>query len=202
MLKWIAESDAKHSKITTTTTKTTIGITPKLEQRFMKVLVDSRSKQDCELTSSHVEFSENSIEWRDILNALREVKIPINKSRQNVRSKENQELRGMTLGLVSSYSSEVIVSAHTLRRPMLTRLLVRYGLKCLPEHFHFTSIQVNYNYASILHVDSNNLGPSYITGLGNFTGGGLWTQENGANSIRIVGSSLIKSSSHDVEFSG
>ena len=57
VLKWIAESDAKHSKIMTT--KTTIGITPKLEQRFMKVLVDS--KQDCELTSSHVEFSENSI---------------------------------------------------------------------------------------------------------------------------------------------
>jgi len=175
VLTWVANSELKSPRqtrkkktTTTTTTTTTSNPTPKLQERIMKVLVDSR--QDCALTSSHVEFSENLIEWRDVLNALREVRIPINKSRNNVRSVKSQEIRGMTLGLVETYSNEVVVSKNTLRRPMLTRLLVRYALRYLPKNFYFTSIQINFNYASILHVDSNNLGPSYIIGLGNFTG--------------------------------
>ena len=34
--------------------------------------------------------------------------------------------------------------------------------------------QVNKNYSAALHVDKFNLGPSYIVGLGDFTGGALW----------------------------
>ena len=40
-----------------------------------------------------------------------------------------------------------------------------------PE-FCFTSVQVNKNYASALHVDKNNCGPSLIVGLGDYSGGG------------------------------
>jgi hypothetical protein len=32
------------------------------------------------------------------------------------------------------------------------------------QDFYFTSIQLNMDYASAMHIDKNNLGPSYITG--------------------------------------
>ena len=47
---------------------------------------------------------------------------------------------------------------------------------------HFTSshvVQVNKNYASALHVDKNNRGPSLIVALGDFEGGELWTYDQG-----------------------
>ena len=45
--------------------------------------------------------------------------------------------------------------------------------------FKFTSIQVNKNYLSALHVDKNNLGPSYIVGVGDYTEGGLFVKDQG-----------------------
>ena len=58
----------------------------------------------------------------------------------------------------------------TVSRPNITDLLVRYMKQAKPE-FKFTSIQVNKNYLSALHVDSNNMGPSFIVGFGNYIGG-------------------------------
>ena len=52
------------------------------------------------------------------------------------------------------------------------------------DAFEFTSIQVNKNYASALHVDGNNNGASKIIGLGDFSGGGLWASGKGALDCR------------------
>jgi hypothetical protein len=52
------------------------------------------------------------------------------------------------------------------------------------EQFTFTSIQVNKNYASALHVDRNNKGPSLIIGLGNYQGGQLWTYDQGPLDVK------------------
>ena len=39
--------------------------------------------------------------------------------------------------------------------------------------FRYTTIQFNKNYATKkMHVDGNNEGPSYIVGVGDYTGGG------------------------------
>ena len=38
--------------------------------------------------------------------------------------------------------------------------LVRFGRHFLPSSFKFTSIQLNHNFASALHVDDYNSGPS------------------------------------------
>ena len=57
-------------------------------------------------------------------------------------------------------------------RPNLTKLLVAYGRQNCPG-FAFTSIQVNKNYRSALHVDRNNLGKSMIVGLGDYSKGEL-----------------------------
>ena len=43
----------------------------------------------------------------------------------------------------------------------------------------FGGVQVNKNYASGLHVDKNNLGPSYIVGVGDYTDGSLFVQDLG-----------------------
>jgi hypothetical protein len=56
---------------------------------------------------------------------------------------------------------------------------VRFGRHFLPSSFKFTSIQLNHNFASALHVDDYNSGPSYIVGLGGYEGGELWTLEHG-----------------------
>ena len=53
-------------------------------------------------------------------------------------------------------------------------------MKQAKPDFKFTSIQVNKNYLSALHVDSNNMGPSFIVGLGNYVGGTVWQQGSGA----------------------
>eukprot|EP00928_Gymnodinium_smaydae_P086356 TRINITY_DN7040_c1_g1_i2.p1 TRINITY_DN7040_c1_g1~~TRINITY_DN7040_c1_g1_i2.p1 ORF type:complete len:282 (+),score=9.93 TRINITY_DN7040_c1_g1_i2:104-949(+) len=43
--------------------------------------------------------------------------------------------------------------------------------------FPFTSVQLNYGYASKPHVDKNNLGTSFIIGLGEYSGGELWVHD-------------------------
>jgi len=50
--------------------------------------------------------------------------------------------------------------------------------------FRYGSIQVNYNYRARKHIDSNNLGPSYIVALGSFEGGQLWTGDRGVLDCR------------------
>ena len=88
-------------------------------------------------------------------------------------------------------------SLHTRERPNLCRLLVRFAnehIACArretkksakdADEFFFTSIQVNKNYASALHVDRNYCGPSLIIGLGNFEGGQLWTFDQGPLDVK------------------
>ena len=61
----------------------------------------------------------------------------------------------------------------------MTKTLTSFAKAFVPQGFSFTSIQVNKNYASALHCDSNNLGPSYIVGVGDYEQGALWTQDKG-----------------------
>ena len=58
----------------------------------------------------------------------------------------------------------------------LTSLASRY----LPADFYYTSIQLNLNYAAALHTDNNNMGKSFILGLGDYTGGELYVETRGA----------------------
>jgi len=63
-----------------------------------------------------------------------------------------------------------------VKHPWLTRLLIG-ALKVVAPDFPFTSIQLNYKYASRPHVDKNNLGTSFIVGLGDYTGGEMWVHD-------------------------
>ena len=87
---------------------------------------------------------------------------------------------GMCLGLVFAMGTGLAVSQMAREHRALTRMLSRFVALSVPERgFPFSSLQINFNYAAIKHVDKNNLGPSYILSLGEHEGGALWTADQG-----------------------
>jgi hypothetical protein len=76
------------------------------------------------------------------------------------------------LGVVKAYGRGARSSKATHLREPLLRLLCKTVHEVHPG-FAFTSIQVNKNYASMLHVDASNLGPSLAINLGAYSGGEL-----------------------------
>mmetsp|Transcript_27023 Transcript_27023/g.81031 ORF Transcript_27023/g.81031 Transcript_27023/m.81031 type:complete len:565 (+) Transcript_27023:80-1774(+) len=119
--------------------------------------------------------------WDGMLRRLRAVVVPRTHARENIMHPEDEDLgvRSACIGLVSARAHGVVASDFARRRPCLTRELVRFGRAHLPKNFKFTSIQLNHNFASALHVDDYNAGPSWICGLGNYSGGALWTLDHG-----------------------
>lgn len=119
----------------------------------------------------------------DVTRALREVEIPATKTRTNA-SPTNDEVESVCVGVVAARANGVVASAFARRRPGLTRLLALLGRKMLPDDFTFTSIQVNRNLQCPLHVDDFNAGESIIIGLGEYSGGELWTLQDGPVNVR------------------
>jgi len=76
------------------------------------------------------------------------------------------------------------LSLATRKHARLASVLCTFARQELPG-VQFTSIQVNKDYRAALHVDKNNLGPSWIIGLGNYSGGRLW-MDNGSRVGRAV----------------
>jgi len=115
-----------------------------------------------------------------VLEELRRIRFPKCKSRMNV-SKEPYE--GFVLGEVN-YRGQASLGGKT-RGP--SRFNKKYGklydlLKdlfssdCssqLEDAQTWTTIQVNKNMKCLPHIDRNNVGPSFIIALGDFTGGEL-----------------------------
>ena len=87
----------------------------------------------------------------------------------------------MCLGLTPDRSyAGCSISGVSRACPHLVRLITGWVAASLADDdFKFGSIQVNYNYIARKHIDMNNLGPSYITSLGEHTGGELWTGDRG-----------------------
>ena len=91
---------------------------------------------------------------------------------------------GMCVGLVFALGQGAQASHVSECHPQMTRVLTRWCRGTLPRtrkgaEFPFSSLQVNYNYAAQKHVDGNNIGPSYIMSIGDHSGGGLWTADQG-----------------------
>lgn len=111
-----------------------------------------------------------------VLRALEASHIPWSSTRKNVLPDGEQAVQGMICGLYV-FAAKIGISLATTRRPWLTRLLAQFAQLAHPG-FPFTSIQVNKNYAARPHVDKNNLGDSFIIGLGDYQGGSLWVQDD------------------------
>lgn len=110
--------------------------------------------------------------------ALDLIELPSSANRTNVIPNGQTEVQGLLMGLYS-YGGTLGVSAATTAHPQLCKLLVS-ALRAIDADFPFTSIQLNFNYASRPHVDKNNLGVSYIVGFGGYEGGELWLEDKDA----------------------
>lgn len=75
--------------------------------------------------------------------------------------------------------------------PELYRALLIFGMKIVPDYIPFTSIQVNHNYKTKKHIDSNNIGLSLAVSFGDFTGGEL-----------VIGNNSYQTKEYPVIFNG
>lgn len=124
---------------------------------------------------------------KEVTAAFRKVKEWPTQERPNVApgGASAPEVRGMVLGLCPNRSGGCSVARASQECPNLTKLVTGWAAATLPDAgFRYGSVQVNYNYRARKHIDSNNLGPSFIIGLGDYTGGALWTGDRGVVDCR------------------
>ncbi|CAE7373665.1 Zdhhc9 [Symbiodinium microadriaticum] len=114
--------------------------------------------------------------FETMVRVLEAVHFPMNKTRKNVLPDGVEAVHGMVLGLYA-FAYNIGYSDASKKNPNLVRLLSAFCRAAHPD-FEFTSIQVNKNYAARPHVDKNNLGNSFIIGLGNYKGGELWAHDD------------------------
>ena len=105
---------------------------------------------------------------------------PMCRTRTNVTPHNVDHIRAMALGVVLDFASGPAVSRHTARNERLTKTITAWMKKVEPA-FKYSTIQLNYGYASRIHVDHNNRGDSRILALGQFQGGDLWCYDPGGN---------------------
>jgi hypothetical protein len=112
---------------------------------------------------------------KSILNELESTKFPKTTSRKNISSKP---IEAFVLGDVN-YRGQLKLGGKTRGPSRYNRKFPELlkALKNLIAHHHpnfkYTTIQLNKNVLSPPHIDKNNVGPSYIIGLGEYTGGEL-----------------------------
>lgn len=108
----------------------------------------------------------------EILNYLEEMKFP-KTIRKNI---SEGKISGFTLGDVRyrRYINGSLVgkSRHTKKHQILFDKLNKL-MKEVDPNFEYTTIQINKNILCPAHIDKNNIGLSYIIGLGNYEGGEL-----------------------------
>ncbi|CAE7031882.1 lkhA [Symbiodinium sp. CCMP2592] len=106
-------------------------------------------------------------------------------TRNNVKPDGAPFIEAFPLGIVLNYCLGLVCSRATRLWPTLTKLLAKFIQQEQPD-FRYTTMQLNKNYATKMHVDANNHGPSFIIGLGDYTGGEVWIyDENGTVEMEL-----------------
>ena len=115
---------------------------------------------------------------KSMLAMLEQTHIPDNKGRTNILKKGQTSSKSMVLGKVRQLYSSCdgkackVDSKMNVKYPELLKMSRAFLKKHHPE-YRFQTVTINKNHASAKHVDKNNVGHSYIIGLGNYTGGEL-----------------------------
>jgi len=96
--------------------------------------------------------------------------------RSNVLKKGDVGYNGFVLGIVQQWNPtyKKVLSSRT-KKPKYKDIyaLARAEIKKAHPDFKYNSIQFNKSYKMAKHKDANNVGESYILGVGNYTGGEL-----------------------------
>ena len=143
--------------------------------------------QRCEDAAAKLLQGKKKISHADVLRTFRLIKAADwpTQTRPNVAPTANPEVTGLVLGLSPNRQGGCSIAQGSQQCPCLTQVVTKWIKDTLPDAaFRYGSIQVNYNYRARKHIDSNNLGPSYIVALGSFEGGQLWTGDRGVLDCR------------------
>jgi hypothetical protein len=115
---------------------------------------------------------------KEVLELLQETKFPKCYSRKNISSNSGKPIEAFVLGDVN-YRGQAFLdyktrgpSKYNKKFPKLFSK-IKELMKEYDSDFEYTTIQLNKNVLSPPHVDKNNVGPSYIIGLGDYEGGKL-----------------------------
>mmetsp|Transcript_23063 Transcript_23063/g.53362 ORF Transcript_23063/g.53362 Transcript_23063/m.53362 type:complete len:468 (+) Transcript_23063:51-1454(+) len=111
-----------------------------------------------------------------------------NTNRQNVLPQGQDFVKSDTLGVLRDRFGNFFMNRNTREYPNVPKIIARWLRDHMPrevKHFHFTSINLNCNYAARRHRDGNNFGPSMIKAFGEFTGGKLvfWPEDDRSSKI-------------------
>ncbi len=140
----------------------------------------------------------NKLYLKAFTNFIVEFQFPTNRSRTNIFKEGEDKYKGFVLGLVNYRGTKRKVSGcdygvcrrlETLQKYrdifQMTKMLIDSYIEKHDIHFKYTSIQYNKNHQCAYHKDKNNVGDSYIIGLGDYTGGELLVYDkDGKNPVK------------------
>lgn len=129
---------------------------------------------------------------QEVLTELNAIKFPLQERKNVLRGQKSYQ--GFVLGLVTSWAhnggangKEKIPSQKTkLEKYKNIFLLSKKMLNQYDPSFKFTSIQFNKNHRAAKHLDSKNVGVSYIIGLGDYTGGNLMVYDEKGSKYKSI----------------
>lgn len=123
--------------------------------------------------------------FNDILEELRNKPLTVNEYRDRAGAGRSQ-----TFGQVGRRSLPPDYSRQNWLRPKLYHHLLEFGRKYVD--LSFNSITVNQNYRADKHRDRNNVGPSFLVGFGDYTGGRLLIHEGDLSGCHNIAYNPIK----------
>ncbi len=132
--------------------------------------------------------------------ALDSIDFPLSSSRHNIM-RGGVAKQGFVLGRVRTWGGGLQYDPRQFRPSRKTTTnkykgIWELGKKLMNTHdpnFKWTSIQFNKNNRTAKHKDANNVGESYMLGLGNYTGGDLLIfDEDGKNPKQVNTKGWIK----------
>jgi len=172
LARWFVREAARMLGVSMKTLKEDPGAKEDLLLRMKRTIAEGKAREI--LTERAA--SRSKLTDADVLSVLRLWGFRKNVTRINVQPTGSTFVFSDTMGLVADRTGGIAPTKYTLAYPNVSKVLCSYLEDNLPRdmpRFHFTSINVNKNYAGRRHRDGNNLGPSVIKAFGNFTGGHL-----------------------------
>jgi len=129
----------------------------------------TRILQDCRK-------NKRKVSDEDMTSVLQKWGFARNVTRVNVMQEGVQFVWSDTLGLLRDRCGDIHLTSSTKRYPEVVQVFSKWLTERLPAEaasFKWTSFNVNKDYATKIHRDGNNFGPSMISAFGEFTGGAL-----------------------------
>lgn len=184
---WYTRELAKKLGMKTSELSESVGWGESLHIRALRLLAQQEARERLEAADREG----RRVTDEEMLLTLKRWPFYRNPWRKNVMQAGKTWVFSDTLGLLRDRQGDVHLTAATRRYPQVVELFSRWLTDRLPEEtkqFTFSSINVNCNYAAAPHRDNGNLGPSFISAFGEFSGGALnyWPEDTGGDLAKVM----------------